>query len=107
MFVQEAMTREPTTVTGETLIKDAAAILADRQISSLPVLDSAGRLCGVVSEADLIREAFVSEPRSHMLPASETDDLPARYVDEVMTPHAVTVHEYTDVAEAADVMVTS
>ncbi len=42
MFVQEAMTREPTTVTGDTTIKEAAAILAERQISSLPVLDDDG-----------------------------------------------------------------
>ena len=107
MFVQEAMTREPTTVTSETTIKEAAAILSERQISSLPVLDGEGRLSGVVSEADLIREAFVSDPRSHLMPVSETDDVRATYVSEVMTPHAVTVHEYADVAEAAELMVSS
>jgi len=107
MFVQEAMTRDPLTVTPETTIKQAANILSERTISSLPVLDEHGELCGVVTEADLIRETFVSDPRSHLLPLDENDDIRSTYVEEVMTPHVVTVHEYADVAQAADLMVTS
>jgi len=104
MFVEEVMTREPATVTVDTTIKAAAAVLAERQISSLPVLDGEGRLCGVVSEADLIREAFVPDARGHMLPGQYGDRPTPRSVGEVMTPHAITAHESSDIADIAEVM---
>ncbi len=46
MLVQDVMTREPTTVTGETTIKRAAEILVEHQISSLPCSTTAG-VCAV------------------------------------------------------------
>jgi CBS domain-containing protein len=107
MLVQEVMTREPTTATGETTIKRAAEILAELHISSLPVLDDHGRLCGVVSEADLIREAFVPDPRSHMFAVDHGEQPAPKTVEDVMTPHAITVHEGTDIADAAELMTTT
>jgi CBS domain-containing protein len=104
MFVQDVMTREPTTVTAGTTIKRAAEVLTELQITSLPVVDTDGRLCGVVSEADLIRDAFAADPRSHILPESDAARSQAHLVSEVMTPHAVTVHESTDLARAAELM---
>ncbi len=104
MLVQEVMTPEPTTVARETTVKQAAEILAGRQISALPVLDHEGRVCGVVSEADLIRETFLPDARGHLRPVDYgARDLP-NSVEDVMTPHAITVHETTDVAEVADLM---
>jgi CBS domain-containing protein len=104
MFVQDVMTREPTTVTGATTLKHAAELLARLAISTMPVLDADGRVCGVVSEADLIRDAFAVDPRSQILHDQHTPRSEARYVAEVMTPHALTVHESTDVAQAAELM---
>jgi CBS domain-containing protein len=106
-LVQEVMTREPTTITGETTIKQAAQTLMDLRISSLPVLDEHGRVCGMVSEADLIRDAFISDARGHLLPGEYGDHPVPTLVDEVMTPHAITVHETTDIADVADLMVSS
>jgi CBS domain-containing protein len=104
MFVQDVMTREPVTVTRQTTIKHAAEILAGRQISSLPVLDEHGQLCGVVSEADLIRDAFLPDARGHMLPGHYGEGGRPSTVEDVMTPHAITVLESSDVADAADLM---
>ena len=104
MLVQEVMTREPTTATRETTIKHAAEILAELHISSLPVLDDHGRVCGVVSEADLIREAFVPDARGHMFAADHGDQSLPKSVEDVMTPHAITVHEGTDIADVAELM---
>ena len=42
MLVQDVMTTEPTTVTPDTTLKHAAEVLADRRISSLPVVDERG-----------------------------------------------------------------
>jgi CBS domain-containing protein len=104
MLVQEVMTREPTTASRETTIKRAAEILAELHISSLPVLDDHGHVCGVVSEADLIREAFVPDARGHMFAADHGDHSMPKSVEDVMTPHAITVHEGTDIADVAELM---
>jgi signal-transduction protein with cAMP-binding, CBS, and nucleotidyltransferase domain len=61
-------------------------------------------LCGVVSEADLIRDAFVPDPRGHLRPAEQAEQSTPTSVEEVMTPHAISVHEFTDIAEVADLM---
>jgi len=104
MFVKDVMTRDPATVSSDTTIKQAARVLTDRAISSLPVLDQDGHLCGVVSEADVLRDAFPPDPRSHLSPRQSDIRSLSRLVSEVMTPHAMTAHETTDVAEAAELM---
>jgi CBS domain-containing protein len=107
MFVHEVMTREPTTVSADTTLKRTAEILTRRQISALPVLDVHHRICGVVSEADLIRHAFAPDPRAHLRHDRAAARSRARFVCEVMTPHAITVHESTDLADVADLMTSS
>jgi len=52
--VREVMTKEVVTVAPDTLVKDAAALLAEKNISGMPVIDG-GRLVGVFSEADVLR----------------------------------------------------
>jgi len=110
MLVQDVMTREPMTVTRGTTTKHAAEILVEHRISSLPVLDERGCVCGVLSEADLIRDAFVPDARGHMLPArygehGEHGEHPTpTSVEDVMTQHAITAHETSDIADVADLM---
>jgi CBS-domain-containing membrane protein len=107
MFVHEVMTREPTTVSADTTIKRTAEILTRRQISALPVLDVHRQICGVVSEADLIRHAFAPDPRAHLRHGAPATRSRAQFVCEVMTTHAITVHESTDLAELAELMTSS
>ena len=103
MFVHDVMTRQPATVTADAHLKDAATLLAERSISALPVVDADGRICGIVSEADLIRDSFPLDARAHLLPPQRVHTL-AVLVSEVMTSPAATVHESTDVAEVAELM---
>jgi CBS-domain-containing membrane protein len=98
------MTREPTTVGTDTSVKRATVLLSEQQISTLPVVDPGGRLCGVVGEADLIRDAFAPDSRAHMLPDGHEKPCQASSVREVMTSPAISVHETTDVAEAVGIM---
>ena len=51
--VAEIMTADPTTVSPETSLEEAIKILAEREISGLPVVDKQGKLLGVISETDL------------------------------------------------------
>lgn len=103
MFVHDVMTRRPATVTAAVHLHDAAAVLADLHVSALPVVDETGQICGVVSEADLIRDAFPPDVRAHLLPLQRASR-PAALVSEVMTSPAITVHESTDVADVAELM---
>jgi CBS domain-containing protein len=104
MFVRDVMTREPTTVARRTTIHCAARLLAELQVTSLPVIDAGGRLCGVVSEADLIRGAFAADPRSHIRAEGHPAPSHAHLISEVMTPHVVTVRESTDLSQAVELM---
>lgn len=49
------MTRNPITVTPDTPIYDAAEILLSKQVSCLPVLDSAKHLVGIITVTDFLR----------------------------------------------------
>lgn len=98
------MTHRTTTVTVDTPLKRATELLAEHHISTLPVLDARGRLAGVVSEADLIRDAFPPDPRSHLRVIEEDVRDPLRVVSEVMTPHVYTVYANTDLSDAVELM---
>ncbi len=52
--VREVMSKDVATLTPDTLVKDAATMLAKREVSGMPVLES-GRVVGVFSEADVLR----------------------------------------------------
>ena len=56
--VADAMTRHPVVVDADTRIAEAAREMAERGIKRLPVVDTAGRLQGIVSRADIMT-AFV------------------------------------------------
>jgi CBS domain-containing protein len=72
--VGEVMTREVVTVGPDTPLADAARTLVRRQIGCLPVLDSDGRLIGLVTESDLLSAAFLDgeEPQT----SGRTIDVP-------------------------------
>ncbi|MEU8617835.1 CBS domain-containing protein [Streptomyces sp. NPDC048623] len=53
--VFEVMTHDVVTVAPATLFKEIARLLAEHDVSAVPVVDEDRRLLGVVSEADLLR----------------------------------------------------
>ena len=54
--VQAVMTREPVVIERDRPLREAASILYERQIGALPVVDDLGRLVGIVTERDVVRE---------------------------------------------------
>jgi CBS domain-containing protein len=104
MMVQDLMTADPVTVTEDTRVKTALGLLARHQITSMPVLTKTGALCGVVSEADLIRDLVTQDPRTHEIPqANHWHDRP-KVVGEVMSTYAITVRPETDLAQAVELI---
>ena len=51
----DLMTRDVATVTPETPLRDAVALMAARHVSGLPVVDTDGALVGMLCEGDLVR----------------------------------------------------
>jgi acetoin utilization protein AcuB len=52
--VEKVMTKDVITVTEYTALEEAARIMADHRVSSLPVMRN-GKLVGIITEADLFR----------------------------------------------------
>ena len=52
--VKDVMTTDVVTVAEAAGYKDIIAVMRERRVSAVPVLDAAGHLAGVVSEADLL-----------------------------------------------------
>ena len=70
LHAADVMTREMITVPATASIREAAAVLVDREISGAPVRDELGRIIGVVSLRDIAR--FERE-RSGFEPPDEKD----------------------------------
>jgi CBS domain-containing protein len=102
--VTEIMSQPVVTVTPATGIKTAAELLVEHGISALPVVDSAGQLVGIVSEADLIPIEARPDPRSQATPLGPTAGSTPRNVADVMTRDVVVVTTQSEVAEAAKIM---
>ena len=102
MKVGDAMTKDVVTISEDTPVGEAARIMRDRDISALPVVDKAGRLAGIVSEGDLIRELLpryteLFEEDRYRVDAEYTESRAAalchKPVGEIMTRGVFTIPE--------------
>jgi CBS domain-containing protein len=107
MNIGEIMTRSVWTVHPETTTREAAQLLDEHGITSLPVLGDVDRVIGIVSEADLIEARFPHDPRSHLRPIDLPREDPPTRVGDVMTTTVVCLPETADAADAAETMLTS
>jgi CBS domain-containing protein len=97
----DLMTPNPTTLPASTHLAQAAAIMADRHLKRLPVVDDQNRLVGVVSRSDLLKtiaEGLRQRPDERLqLP----EGAPA-VVGEIMLRDVPTVHRDTPLVETLD-----
>lgn len=63
MRAHQIMTRSVISVTPEATILEAASIMLRRHVSGLPVVDTAGKLVGIVSEGDFLRRSEIGTQR--------------------------------------------
>ncbi len=114
MLASDVMTAAVVTVTSDVRVEDIAKLLLDNGISAVPVVDSGGRLVGMVSEGDLMRrrESGTERQRSWWLNLMASPDDRARdyakshghTAEDVMTSNVVTVSENTPVGEIAEIL---
>ncbi len=105
MLVREVMTSPAVTVPARTTMKDGLKLLDRHQVTALPVV-SQGRLVGIVSEADLLKDAVRHDERTHLMPheGSRVDRSGARYVEDVMSTLSMTVSPDSDLCDAVELM---
>ncbi|MCL4857973.1 MAG: CBS domain-containing protein [Caldilineaceae bacterium] len=103
MQVQDYMSSPAITVTAETPFQDALKLMQASKIRRLPVVDSANRLVGIVSERDLLH---ASPSPATSLSVWELNYLLWRLtVRDIMTEKVVAVAPTTPLVEAARLMV--
>jgi len=51
--VRDAMTASPASCRVEDDVEKALTLMSERQVRRLPVVDGAGRLCGIIAQADI------------------------------------------------------
>jgi CBS domain-containing protein len=104
VLVRELMTSVPA-AGPDWPVRRAAALLLEHGLPAVPVVDGTGRLVGMVSEVDLIRDDIEADPRAQQRLLSDTEAALPRTVDEVMTPDVLALTAGADVSTAVTLMV--
>lgn len=114
MKVKDVMTSPVVSIEPDSTVSQAVRIMLQRHISGLPVVDSQGRLAGIVTEGDLLRRAETGTERKRprwleflVGPgklAEEYTRAHARKVNEVMTADPLTVVEETPLEDVVRLM---
>jgi predicted transcriptional regulator len=85
MHARDIMTHETITIAPDASVREAARRLSGYNISGMPVVDGAGRMVGIITQADLISKE-------------------GKTVADLMTQRVVSVAEDTTVDEAARIL---
>src|SRR5882724_5366776 len=115
MRAADVMTTEVITIDPDTSVHALAALLSERGISGVPVVDAANRVVGIVSEGDLLHRIETGTQRRTTCRSSWWLDTiasdrelardyvksHARRVKDVMTRDVVSVSDTTDLADIA------
>jgi CBS domain-containing protein len=105
MKAKELMTTAVVTVRPDDSVKEAAQRLVRQRITAAPVVDSGGRVVGIVSEADLVGREVLPDPRAQIRPVG--DVAPPHVVRDVMSRNVIAVAPDCDGALVARVLVQS
>jgi CBS domain-containing protein len=111
---REVMSKPAIACREHTHFEEVASLLADREISGMPVVDADNRVVGVISERDLahalggplirlaIRRPVHSGP---FLRNTRGTNEAARYAADIMTTPAIVAHPETPLHALAEIMV--
>ncbi|WP_118184508.1 CBS domain-containing protein [Paraburkholderia phosphatilytica] len=115
MQASDIMTTDVITVTPETSVYHAAALLTEHRISGMPVVDDEGQVVGIVSEGDLLHRIETGTLRRQRTWLAEflhsTRELAGEYLKEhalkvgdVMTDNVISVRPTSSLGEIADLL---
>lgn len=92
VFVARLMSADLKTVTPDTLVEDAAAVMLDNQIGSVIVVDEQGHLEGILTSTDFVRIVAKSQPKAQTT------------VERYMTSDVITVSAQDTIQDVAALM---
>ena len=102
MLVGDIMTSNPVKISEDMPVPAALALMHEKKIRSLPVVDAHDRLLGIVTEKDLL---YVSPSPATSLNIWEIKELLGKVrVEGIMVRKVITVTEDTPIEEAARLM---
>jgi CBS domain-containing protein len=114
MQAKDIMSSPVVTVTPDALVADVAALLLEKRISGVPVVDSTGQIAGIISEGDLLRrvETNTQRHRPHWLEvllgrsgdAGSFIKSHATRVGDVMSNDVIASHPEASLREIAELM---
>ena len=114
MKASEVMAADVVTVAPQTTVREIAAVMAERRISGVPVVDGDGKLVGILSETDLLHraETGTEKRRKWWLKAFiDSDQLAREYASsharraaDIMSTNVVTVDADTDLGAVANLL---
>jgi len=112
MKAKDVMTTKVATVGPDMPVNAIAALLLERHISAVPVIDDDRRILGIVSEGDLMRRGETERRPSWWLAAfSNAEELAREFTKtrgirakDVMTREVLTVTEETPIATIAELL---
>ena len=114
--VARVMSQPVRTVHPQTPLTDAAHLMISERISGLPVVDDAGHLVGIITEADFLRALGVPahQPHHNLWQTLESlfshlahhgePEAPDAPVTEHMVKHVVCVHPEQDLHDVIEIM---
>ena len=118
LTVKEIMTRDVCTVHEDTELKELAALFVAHNYKTLPVVDTNGKLVGVISQTDLIEQDkplhiptvislfdWVIYLESPKVFSDEVRKVSARKVGEICAREVITCTPETPVEDVASLMV--
>ena len=114
MQAKDIMSSPVVTVTPDASVAEAAALLLEKRISGVPVVDQTGQIVGILSEGDLLRrvETDTQRHRPHWLEmllgqsgdASSFIKSHASRVGDVMSHDVIASHPEASLREIAELM---
>ena len=115
MKVKEIMTKELVSIKPDDNAKDALGLLLKMQISGLPVIDAQGKLIGMFTEKDVLKNIlpsyiekvgrFVYEENPKSI-KKKFEDLVNLTISQLMRKEVVSVDEDTSLCEVVHLMLT-
>jgi len=95
-FAKDVMERDVITVSPETGVEDAMALLIEKGISGMPVVDAQGNMVGIVTEKDMLTLLYGSlyeQPEA------------AKTVADLMTTGVKTVNEDDEITDVTECLI--
>ncbi|WFU13396.1 CBS domain-containing protein (plasmid) [Rhizobium sp. CB3090] len=110
MLAKDIMTRNVVSISPAVSVRRAAAILIQNNVSGLPVVDDEGRICGMLTEGDLLlRREIRAMPRMARSPDAISETDLQRYIGshgwcvaDVMSQDVIVARPDSEVSEIAE-----